>query len=56
MFCIDHDLHLHSSLSKCCHDPAMTPEKILAWAEKQGYRMATCPEPRRGTLPRIFLI
>lgn len=38
MFCIDHDLHLHSTLSKCCHDPAMTPEKILAWAEKQGYR------------------
>lgn len=37
MFRIDHDLHLHSTLSSCCHVDDMTPENIAAWAEKQGY-------------------
>ena len=37
MFSIHHDLHLHSTLSSCCHDPAMTPEAIADWAAHQGY-------------------
>ena len=31
------DLHCHSNLSACCHDDAMTPEKILEHAEKYNY-------------------
>ena len=30
----DHDLHIHSTLSKCCKDPAQTKEAILEYALK----------------------
>lgn len=31
------DLHCHSSLSACCADKRMTPERILRHAEEAGY-------------------
>ncbi len=34
---IDHDYHLHSHLSLCSDDPAQTPERMLAYAEQNGY-------------------
>ena len=35
---IDHDLHVHTTLSACCSDPQATPENILARAAQQGLR------------------
>ena len=35
-FQIDHDLHIHSNISKCSGDPAQTPERILAYAKENG--------------------
>ena len=29
---IDHDVHVHTTLSACCHDPEATPANILARA------------------------
>ena len=37
-FKIDHDLHIHSFLSSCSSDPQETPEAILAYAVKNGFR------------------
>lgn len=34
---IIHDLHQHSTLSDCCNDQGMTPERLLANAIEQGY-------------------
>lgn len=34
---VTHDLHLHSALSACCHDPEMTPDVILHHGIKKGY-------------------
>lgn len=31
------DLHCHSTLSSCCSDPAMTPQAILEYAERNNY-------------------
>lgn len=36
-FPVDHDLHCHTCLSKCCHDPEQTVENILRHAKKCGY-------------------
>ena len=33
---IDHDLHIHSFLSKCAKDPAQTPQRILDGARQAG--------------------
>lgn len=33
---VDHDLHLHSTLSSCCHDDRMTPERIADAAASLG--------------------
>ncbi|MBQ6862725.1 MAG: hypothetical protein IJO14_00665 [Clostridia bacterium] len=33
----DHDFHIHSTVSSCCHDAAQTPETILKYAKKNGY-------------------
>ena len=33
-FTFDHDLHIHSNLSRCCKDPEQTKENILAYAQK----------------------
>lgn len=38
MFSIDHDYHIHTSLSTCCHDAAMTPSNILPIVKQQGCR------------------
>ena len=36
-YIIDHDLHIHTRLSKCANDPAQTPEAILDYAEKNNF-------------------
>lgn len=33
-YVIDHDLHIHSFLSSCSHDPAQTPKAILEYAKE----------------------
>ena len=33
---IDHDYHIHSSLSTCSNDPLQTKERILRYAEEYG--------------------
>ena len=35
-FTYDHDLHIHSNLSRCCKDPEMTKENILNYAKENG--------------------
>ena len=35
-FSIDHDLHIHSNISKCSGDPEQTPERILRYAQENG--------------------
>ena len=35
---IDHDLHIHSFLSDCSRDPAQTPEAVLDYAVRNGFR------------------
>ena len=35
-YAIDHDLHIHSNLSLCSHDPEQTPERILQYARENG--------------------
>lgn len=37
-FTIDHDLHIHSTVSRCSEDPAQTPARILQYAEENGLR------------------
>lgn len=34
----DHDFHIHSTVSLCCHDETQTPEAILNYAKANGYR------------------
>lgn len=37
VFALNHDLHLHSTLSRCCHDEAMTPSFLAGYAQRSGY-------------------
>ncbi|MBQ4323900.1 MAG: hypothetical protein IJC19_08160 [Clostridia bacterium] len=37
-FVIDHDYHLHTNLSSCCHEEEQTTERLLRYAEKNGLR------------------
>ncbi|MBQ7543097.1 MAG: hypothetical protein IJT44_12490 [Clostridia bacterium] len=37
-FRIDHDYHIHSFLSGCSRDPQQNPERILQYAEENGFR------------------
>ncbi len=37
-FKIDHDLHIHTKLSFCSMKPEQTPENILKYGEKHGYK------------------
>ena len=30
----DHDFHIHSTISPCCHDENQTPENILKYASE----------------------
>lgn len=34
----DHDFHIHSTVSPCCHDPEQTPEAILHYAKENKFR------------------
>ncbi len=36
-YILDHDLHIHSSLSSCSNDPEQTPENILKYAQNNGF-------------------
>ena len=35
---IDHDFHIHSFISRCSLDPEQTSERILRYAEENGYQ------------------
>lgn len=37
-FQIDHDYHIHSTLSLCCGDPLAVPENILDMYDKAGFK------------------
>ena len=37
-FSFDHDLHIHSNISKCSGDPAQTPKRILEYAKDNGLK------------------
>ena len=37
-FKLDHDYHLHTNLSRCSKDPEQTPERLAAYALKEGFR------------------
>lgn len=39
-YVVDHDFHIHSTISPCCHDENQTPEAILEYALKNGYKKA----------------
>ena len=34
----DHDFHIHSTISRCCHDEMQTPEAILNYAKTNGFK------------------
>ncbi len=34
----DHDFHIHSTVSLCCHDENQTPEAILNYAKENGFK------------------
>ena len=36
-YIVDHDLHVHSGISSCSGDPEQTPERILRYAEENGF-------------------
>ncbi len=36
-YVIDHDYHIHSTLSSCCPDRDQTPQNIIKIAEEHGY-------------------
>lgn len=37
-FKVDHDFHIHSTISPCCHDEGQTPQAILEYAVKNSYK------------------
>ncbi|MBQ7961456.1 MAG: hypothetical protein IJ289_02555 [Clostridia bacterium] len=37
-FVADHDLHIHSTVSPCCHDENQTPEAILSYAKDNNLK------------------
>ena len=47
-FKIDHDLHIHSNISKCSGDLNQTPERILTYAKENGFH--TVSELQEKTL------
>lgn len=34
----DHDFHIHSTVSLCCHDENQTPQAILDYADRNGFK------------------
>ena len=37
-FVADHDFHIHSTISPCCHDKNQTPQAILNYAKENNFR------------------
>lgn len=37
-FTVDHDFHIHSTVSPCCHDEKQTPQAILEYGMKNGFK------------------
>lgn len=37
-FAIDHDFHIHSTISPCCHDERQTPQAILEYGINNGFK------------------
>lgn len=37
-FVVDHDFHIHSTVSPCCHDEKQTPEAILNYAKQNNLK------------------
>lgn len=37
MFTLDHDYHIHTSLSTCCHEDQMTPENIIPVCKSENH-------------------
>ena len=37
-FIADHDFHIHSTVSRCCHDENQTPDAILSYAKENGFK------------------
>lgn len=37
-YAADHDFHIHSTVSLCCHDDNQTPEAILNYAKENGFK------------------
>ena len=37
-FTVDHDYHIHSTLSSCSNDPAQSTERILQYAKDNGLK------------------
>ena len=35
---VDHDFHIHSTISPCCHDENQTPETILNYAKENNFK------------------
>jgi predicted metal-dependent phosphoesterase TrpH len=33
---VDHDVHIHTNLSSCCHDPAMDAAAVIERARRLG--------------------
>ena len=61
-YVIDHDYHIHSTLSSCCKDPEQMPEAILRYGETNGLKDIcltnhvwddTVAPPAPGISPRI---
>ena len=40
-YIVDHDFHIHSTISPCCHDENQTPETILKYAKENNFK-AVC--------------
>ncbi len=37
-YAADHDYHIHSTISPCCHDEKQTPEAILKYAKENNFK------------------
>ena len=37
-YIVDHDFHIHSTISPCCHDENQTPETILKYAKENNFK------------------
>ena len=54
-YVIDHDLHIHSSVSPCGGDPKQTPERILQYAADNGLKTICITDHYwDGTVPHPY--